>query len=560
MERQAQIKEKQNMIEIDNLLVDMVPGTVHLVDMHGNLNVKKKGDIILQPQPTSNPNDPLTWSMSKRIFQFAIVWIWGFFVAVAINWTGPLYGIWEEQLGVTVNQLGISVALGFLFLGCGVLLIQPTALKLGKRVVYIAGTIICIVSLAVGSQATSIDSIYAFKILVGLAASPCDSLVELSATDLFFQHERSTVIALLVLALYAGSFIGPIIAGYIVDGIGWIWCFYIQIIIYLSFFLVQLFSMEETTFRRHLDGEELEEDIIQQIRSTEIEGTNRNANDIKGTIEKIAYDEDLETSGSITVSRKSYVERMNLVHTDQNDIRSWLCIFYRPFFAWYFPVFVFGGIVYGSQMMWLLLVANTQVLIYGSEPYNFSAGSVGLTNLGSLVGTVLGTFYGGNFVDWLSIKLAKRNKGILEPEFRLWAMVVPTIVNACGLLAYWLPCASGKSWAYSVVLGQGAMGFAMSSSGSICITYAVDSYPKLASEGIVLMLFIRNMIGMGFSFAILPWIERNGLTVTTWLMFMLSVVINGSFIILIIFGKRLRRWTANVYEKISNPEYGELFK
>ncbi|RCK66139.1 hypothetical protein Cantr_01950 [Candida viswanathii] len=549
------------MSDLVNIQEEMVPGTVHLVDIRGNLNVKKHGDIILQPQPTSNPNDPLTWSRWKRVSQFAIVWVWGFFVAIAINWTGPLYGVWEEQLGVTLGQLGISVALGFLFLGVGVLVIQPTALKIGKRIVYICGTIICIVSLAVGSQATSIDSIYAFKVLVGFSASPCDSLVELSATDLFFQHERSTVIALLVLALYAGSFIGPVVAGYVVDTIGWIWCFYIQIIIYLAFFLVQLFFMEETTFRRHLDGEDLEEDIIKQIKSSELVPPKEATTDIKGALEKVTYDEELDMSGSVSkIPKQSYLKRMRLIHTDQNDVRSWLCIFYRPFFVCYFPAFVFGGIVYGSQMMWLLLVANTQLLVYGSEPYNFSAGSVGLTNLGSLAGSVLGTFYGGNFVDWLSIKLAKRNNGILEPEFRLWAMIVPTIVNACGLLAYWLPCASGKSWAYSVVLGQGALGFAMSSSGSICITYAVDSYPKLASEGIVLMLFIRNMIGMGFSFAILPWINTSGLTVTTWLMFMLSVVINGSFIGMLIFGKRIRRWTAHSYEKISNPSYGELFK
>lgn len=113
---------------------------------------------------------------------------------------------------------------------------------------------------------------------------------------------------------------------------------------------------------------------------------------------------------------------------------------------------------------------------------------------------------------------------------------------------------------FSVVLGQGALGFAMSSSGSICITYAIDSYPKVASEGIVLMLFIRNMMGMGFSYAILPWINRNGLVVVTWLMFMLSIIINGSFIVMLVFGKRFRRWTAAHYEKVSEPRYGEFFK
>ncbi|EMG49003.1 hypothetical protein G210_0328, partial [Candida maltosa Xu316] len=301
---------------------DMVPGTVHLVDIEGTLDVKKNGDIILQPQPTSNPNDPLAWSRFKRIFQFSIVWVWGFFVAIAINWIGPLFGIWEGELGVSMGQLGNAIAFGFLFLGIGVLVIQPTALKLGKRLVYIAGTIICIVSLAVGSQATSIDSIYAFKILVGFSASPCDSLVELSATDLFFQHERSTVIASLILALYAGSFIGPIIAGYIVDSIGWIWCFYIQIIIYSSFLLFQFFFMEDTTFRRHLDGEDLEEDILKQIRSSEISDSSTDKK--QPSSEPVAMEVSDEESSSSKIARKTYLQKLNLIQTDQNDVRSWL--------------------------------------------------------------------------------------------------------------------------------------------------------------------------------------------------------------------------------------------
>ncbi|KAL6454754.1 hypothetical protein SBY92_004224 [Candida maltosa Xu316] len=534
---------------------DLVPGTVHLVDIEGTLHVKKNGDIILQPQPTSNPNDPLSWSRSRRIFQFSVVWIWGFFVATAINWIGPMFGVWEVELGITIGQFGVATALGFLFLGVGVLIIQPTALKLGKRFVYIICMIFCLVSLGVGSQATSISSIYAFKSLCGIATSPCDSLVEISATDLFFQHERSTVIASLVLALYAGSFIGPVLAGYIADSIGWVWCFYIQIIIYSAFFLFQLPVMEDTNFRRDENSEKLEEVINDQLKKSDVSEDMKDA--ITGSVVLEASDEE---SSLAEIPRKTYLQRMNLIQTDQNDVRSWLCIFYRPFFAFYFPAFIFGGVVYGSQMMWLALVATTQTIVYSAEPYNFSTKSVGLTNLGILIGTIVGTFYGGQFVDWLAIKMAKRNNGILEPEFRLWAMILPTILNAGGLLAYYLPMASGKSWAYSVVIGQGAMGFAMSSSGSICITYAVDSYPKLASEGIVLMLFIRNMIGMGFSYAISPWIARNGLVVTSWLMFMLSIIINGSFIILIIYGKRLRRWTANAYEKISDPTYGELFR
>ena len=56
-------------------------------------------------------------------------------------------------------------------------------------------------------------SIFAFKALVGLGASPCDSVVELSATDLFFQHERSTAISSLILALYAVHLLDQLLQG-----------------------------------------------------------------------------------------------------------------------------------------------------------------------------------------------------------------------------------------------------------------------------------------------------------------------------------------------------------
>lgn len=84
-------------------------------------------------------------------------------------------------------------------------------------------------------------------------------------------------------------------------------------------------------------------------------------------------------------------------------------------------------------------------------------------------------FYGGKFVDYVTIRLALKNNGILEPEFRLWTMVFPTIFNAAGLLAYGLGSYYHAHWTISVILGQGLIGFAMSSSGAICITYSMTA-------------------------------------------------------------------------------------
>lgn len=59
------------------------------------MNVKHqeggKNDIILVPQPTNDPNDPLNWSKLRKEYHFWLLWIWGFIAAVSVNWVGPVW-------------------------------------------------------------------------------------------------------------------------------------------------------------------------------------------------------------------------------------------------------------------------------------------------------------------------------------------------------------------------------------------------------------------------------------------------------------------------------------
>jgi hypothetical protein len=92
--------------------------------------------------------------------------------------------------------------------------------------------------------------------------------------------------------------------------------------------------------------------------------------------------------------------------------------------------------------------------------------------------------------DWYILRRSRQNRGIMEPEFRLWLLIVPAILNSAGLLMYGLGAYNGLNW---VISGSG---------GAICLTYAIDAYPGIAAESMVLILFIRNVIGFAFTFAI----------------------------------------------------------
>lgn len=46
-----------------------VPGTVHLVDLDHTMHAQHagNGDIILDPSPSSDPDDPLNWTPRRKL-------------------------------------------------------------------------------------------------------------------------------------------------------------------------------------------------------------------------------------------------------------------------------------------------------------------------------------------------------------------------------------------------------------------------------------------------------------------------------------------------------------
>lgn len=528
---------------------DWVPGTVHLVDIDNSLSLEHNGksDIILIPQPSDDPNDPLTWSWKKKNFQFVILFYWSFLTAVATNWVGPAWADWVEEFDTTYSQLNNTSACGFLFLGIGCLFLQPTAMNFGRRGVYLLATVIQTVGNVAGGVAHHVGLLYCSSILTCFAGAPCDSLVQISTTDIFFQHERANRISLLTFALYSGSYLGPVAAGYIVDNekFGWRWCFWFLVIFFGALCAFQFFFMEDSTFFRLTTASKTEENTLVQVKSKEL--------NVDLDKSSLINDKDIEIN-SVNSKKRSYIQRLNVIETVYNDPRPWWKIFARPLLTVAFPASVWGGFVYGVQIMWLSLIATTQSEFFGAAPYNYSAIGVGNTNFSSLIGCFFGMFWGGNLSDKFVAWKARRNGGVLEPEFRLWFLLLPAIINSAGLLMYGLGSNAGVKWILPAGFGMAFLGFGMGSAGAIVLTYAIDCYPEMQSECLVLMLFIRNMIGTGFTFAIQPWLDTNGVVTTTWLMFMLSMVFNFSCLIFIQWGKTFRVMTKNIYVKYCDPD------
>ena len=241
-----------------NTANDHMQGTATLEDLdpiagasqHGNLKHSKDG-IILVPQPSDDPNDPLNWPLWRRDLITSVLCL----LSVIASTLSPLLAANTLTLTLYFELSFTDIALltGYHLLGVGVagFIFVASARVWGKRHLYLLGTVVIIISSAWGGGSNhNYASLTAARFFQGVGLAPFEALVNASVGDLYFVHERGRRMALSNLSLFGGAFFTPVIVGKITATLGWQWSFYfIAIFAAVMLPLVVLF-VPETAFVR----------------------------------------------------------------------------------------------------------------------------------------------------------------------------------------------------------------------------------------------------------------------------------------------------------------------
>ncbi|TNY20465.1 major facilitator superfamily domain-containing protein [Rhodotorula diobovata] len=471
------------------------------------LKVAKDGKTILVPQPSDDPRDPLNWSEFKKGAILLVVALAAFIGDFQSGAGIPLLASQGEEWGLTPNKVNEAGNLNVLLLGIGGLVWIPPLYFWGRLPVLfwtqLLGTLMVLGSVLV----TSFNQYYVLRPLTSLFLTAGQTIGLTFVKDMFYFHEHARKIGLWVCVFLTAPYTGPLLGGFIVDGLGGEWRPVLWLVFACStlvLLLVVVFA-DETWYDRSLP--------VQPERPSGAWGRVLNLTGVTAYRER-----KLKPNALPSVMRLAEV-------------------FAKPV-CW--VIFV----IYALSFMWAVGINVTSSIIFGlpeaAGGYAFSLKTISFLYFTPLVALVIGEVFGHWANDFIAARYVRRHAGLFRPECRLPIYYLAAALMIPGLIVV------GQALEHHLTVGAIVVGWGMYVVGvmiaSVAITsYALDYLPSASGEVSALVNLARTMSGFSVGYFQLNWGETAGFDVSFGIQ---AAIVGGATIlvtVLIFFGERLRK-------------------
>ncbi|RAK98358.1 putative MFS transporter [Aspergillus ibericus CBS 121593] len=517
-----------------------VPGTSDIVKreratdepvVHSSLKYDRSGTvpILLVPQPSDDPNDPLNWPLRRRDATLLVL----SFVAVLCATTSSLMAANTVTIALYYGKSFTSVALltGYHLCGVGVagILIVPTARLWGKRHLFLLGNALMIVSCAwAGASKHNYQSLLWARIFQGVALAPFEALLNACVGDLFYVHERGKRMALSNVALFGAAFLTPVLAGKITHSLGWEWTFYLVAILTAAALPLTFFFVPETAFRRpdHLrsDFEYTNDHQAEPRPTSQVQLNNlitpettpgpddqwQSAPSVDERHRPTSSKELSRETQMKTTTKVSYLETLKPFNGRKTD-ESFFKLLLRPFPLFFHPAILWACLIQGVIIGWTVFIGVVLAAIFLGPPLWFNEVQTGYLYTGAFIGSILGLVLSGLLSDSMNRMMIKLNRGKYEPEFRILLVIFQLIFCGAGLYGFGIIAQDVARYGWlvaDVFFALVIIGMVMGAVASAL--YIVDAHREIAIESFTCMLVFKNMFSFVLTFFAYDWLVAHG--------------------------------------------------
>ncbi|RDA86141.1 hypothetical protein CP532_3021 [Ophiocordyceps camponoti-leonardi (nom. inval.)] len=503
------------------------PGTIRLTasddendDELSEKHAKKRDGVVLHPQPSDNPDDPLNWSWQCKISHFLLLALGASLTNAAnVMLTPGLIPLSEafesEEKSVSLFTIGIVA----LWTTIGGHVTVAGSDVWGRRPFYITSVGILALANLLASVTLTLPTLVIIRAVSGLASAPFLLLTPASVTDVFFSHERAAYLAVLIAALNAGGQLGVVIAGYIVQAVGVSALFKLSAAAYAAFFVVAYFFLFETAH--------YERETVSSSSSSSSDGglsrqtsSSRSINNLKSQ-----RDSSRQDVFNNRMSQKSFIRGL-----------------LDPILLLALPPVSYSVITFGVYLTLAISLPILVVEILRGEPYGLPPLEAGLTCLPLAIITIIAGPLIGALMTVSARFMANKNrdsKGVFEPEFRLITLLFCAPVTVGGLIGLsvsttrQLPLQWVLSWLCVTYLG-------CMWTTQVVFVYVVDCFPALTGQSFTL-INLSAAIGIFIaSDGLITWSTTSGTSTVFDDLAALSAIVLLPTVPICIFGKRIR--------------------
>jgi MFS family permease len=443
--------------------------------------------------------------------------------------------------------------------GFAMVVVAAAAAIHGKRPFYVISALILLLTCVWGYWAKSFPSLAAMRIIQGLATAPVETLVTPTVADLFFVHQRGSRIAVWHMMVGGGVGIGQVLAGFIIKYLGVLSTFGVSALVLVLLVPATFFVVLETTYARPKDAWDVRDPVREKedkdvdaeahphalARSPSVASSESESESdlVKKPHVVIESFEPITTISSSPPKPASYRSRLALIsHTRYSTTPFWQLLV-KPLPLLLFPAVLYSTIVNGFHLASLVAMGLLGLNILTAPPYNLDPAQIGLTHLPNLVAIFVASPIAGFFADWLVKVLARRNRGIFEPEFRLLLMLISVPISTVAFVGFGYAAQAHKPLPIILLFG-GLQAVSVPFASQAALTYVLDCHPRDTNSAFVAIHFAKTFFVFVATSTVSGWLARSGPVRVFNTLAAVNLVVSSLTIPAYVFGKRFRSYIA----------------
>lgn len=198
------------------------PSTSRLM-RHGK---SSNANIVLVPQPSTDPNDPLNWTYREKMTVLSVT-LFGsiLYCAVITSMFNPAFNVIAKDVHASLSDVVRTSGYFTLTVGVTGPLFSAFAHKYGKRPCFLFGAVMALIGHIIGATlgSRSYRWLVAARVIQGVSAPPYEALIYAVVSDMFFVHERGLYLAVTNFVVVTITNLTGAVSGPIASAMGWEW-------------------------------------------------------------------------------------------------------------------------------------------------------------------------------------------------------------------------------------------------------------------------------------------------------------------------------------------------